>query len=116
MSIASKSSRTQTEIPGMSLAQAVGICSTCVNSETCVMLRNAREPVWFCDEFDDITSIDEGASYRKQDKVIAEAKRIYEGAGIIEKDARGGVCSNCRQAKSCSLSNLETRMFCEEHS
>jgi hypothetical protein len=73
----------------------LGICTTCNHVSTCLFSQAARNPVWFCDEFD---ASNASASAGKPAAVpVAKPADRYFGEAI-----RVGLCANCDARPGCN--------------
>ena len=94
------------KLPG-SNSSGLGICTTCNHMPTCLFLKVARNPVWFCDEF----TSDSAASSAK----IAALPELEVKARSNEK-LDWGLCSNCAELEKCAYRALgKAVLHCEEY-
>lgn len=85
--------------------QSLGLCSTCNSSSVCTRRKDIKLPVLFCEEFDDLTSLE----VERQPVPVIED----EGTAL---DMAMGLCCNCGIRDSCTLQDSPGGVWhCEEY-
>lgn len=85
-----------------------GLCVTCNHAESCAACNEAREPVWYCEEFDDHM-----APAGKSD--VGEAPHVRTKVEPKPNGAADGLCGNCETRAACSYRNPEIPIwYCEQ--
>ena len=97
--------------------QITGICSTCNHAPECAHYRkskNAGEPIWFCENFDDRSPIQPLIA-----KGLSLEDRISQSENLRAVSIPGrmkGLCLNCANRVSCRLPTREGGVWhCEEY-
>jgi len=86
-----------------------GLCVTCNHAESCAACKDAREPVWYCEEFDDRAAPVGARDTNKAQSVRSEPAPRPNGAA-------DGLCGDCSVRDECSYFNPETPIwFCEQY-
>lgn len=87
--------------------QNTGICQTCNYASECVHFRNSQiacKPIWFCENFDNTTSLQ-----------VVENEEIYSDIEAIPGRMKG-LCLNCENRASCQFPIQEGGVwYCEEY-
>jgi len=93
----------------VSAKELKGLCVTCNHSKACAACKENREPVWFCEEFDDHVAPTEARDSNKAHQVHSDTVAKPNGAAE-------GLCGNCTVRKECSYRRPETPIwFCEQY-
>ena len=78
----------------VSARELKGLCVTCNHSEACAACKENREPVWFCEEFDDHVAPTEARDSNK-------AHHVRSDAEVKPNGASEGLCGNCDTRETC---------------
>jgi hypothetical protein len=88
-----------------------GLCSTCNNAPTCIYLKNRRPPVTQCEEFDDYSAKQPNVSVSN-----SPAPTITQADQNRETRVYKGLCVNCENRETCTLTKREGGIWhCEEY-
>lgn len=86
----------------------VDLCINCDEAEHCRLRSNAKEPIFYCEEYQCITS-----------QSTASERRAAAGLAITKPDSSErapGLCINCSHADTCRLPKSEAGVwYCEEY-
>lgn len=87
---------------------SLGICSTCAHQPRCLFVRAARQPIQFCEEFDDRSQAGQpGQQTRPRLRQVAT-----DGQAVDP-----GICVNCDSRLTCMHRKPGVTMYsCEEYS
>ncbi len=93
----------------MVTTNVIGICMTCNNVSTCVHRRRHKQPVWFCEEFDNyLLPKDNRIMFMNDDEFLRDQEE--------ETNQLKGLCSNCDNRKTCAFQKPESGVWhCEEY-
>ena len=83
------------------------LCSTCNNAEACGSRSTSERPIFYCEEFDAFVSVP-----------VSEVARPAPARPGTKRKAlrRGGLCTNCDNAETCTSSKPEGGVWhCEEY-
>ncbi|MCF8069873.1 MAG: hypothetical protein K9L30_14930 [Desulfobacterales bacterium] len=86
-----------------------GICTNCDHNHSCGFLARAKEPVWFCEEFDDSGAVENTTATTPDysSEVVALEMNSTQSLGI---------CSNCDNLSTCKLPKAVGGLWhCEEY-
>jgi len=90
-----------------------GLCAACNNAGACMYLARAKSPVWYCEQYDDVTPVRSNSGYVVVSAAMAALLRT-EPAEPAEPAQ--GICGNCDNLPTCSLSHCEGGIWhCEEY-
>lgn len=78
----------------VSAREPKGLCVTCNYAENCAVCTETREPVWYCEEFDDHMAPAEARDTNRIHRVRSDAETKPNGAAE-------GLCSNCETRETC---------------
>jgi hypothetical protein len=85
-----------------------GLCQTCDHASTCGYIRNAEQPVMFCEEFDSSTLPMVADAQLEAPAPTAADMRLW--------DEYKGLCVNCDMRETCAIRKPETGIWhCEEY-
>lgn len=87
--------------------QQLGICTTCSHLSRCLFVKAARQPIQFCEEFDDKSqSAQPGAQAQPVLRLVAT-----DGQGVDP-----GLCVNCDSRLNCMHRQPGVPMYqCEDY-
>jgi hypothetical protein len=109
MAMSTAKSKEATRGIAVSAKELSGLCVTCNHAESCAVLKETREPVWYCEEFDDRTAPMEARD-------TAGARHVRSEAAPKPNGAAEGLCGNCAVRETCAYRSLETPIwFCEQY-
>jgi hypothetical protein len=84
----------------------VGICATCKNSPSCLYLKNAKEAVYHCEEFDNFEPA-------REMKTSIKTATVEPAAQLSNLK---GLCLNCAKSGACSFTKPESGVWhCDEY-
>lgn len=84
---------------------ATGICAGCIHASTCLYQSTARQPIWFCEMFENDTPL---ISHPKTDSEYSVLQ--------IQPSQFTGLCANCDKRGTCTLPKPESGVWhCEEY-
>ena len=87
-----------------------GICSTCNHMSTCIYLKKAEQPIYFCEEFDDYIS-SEITNLFQSIPSQTEFNKNREYSSEIK-----GLCINCDNNQACYFQIRTANIsYCEEY-
>ncbi len=90
-----------------SVTEELGLCITCNHVADCAYIRNNKQPVVFCEEFDSTVPT------VKEEEVAEHFPTVAE---MSEWDEYKGLCLNCENRKDCAIRNKEIGVWhCEEY-
>ena len=91
------------------------LCSTCNNAPDCAQLVNKKQPLLYCELFDDY--IPSPAIIEiNTDKSISKQLHEELGSNRKKKGSDKGLCQNCKNRNNCIYVNLEEGVWqCEEY-
>lgn len=93
----------------MVATKVIGLCITCNNVSTCVHRRRHKQPVWYCEEFDNYLP-------PKEDLVLIMKDDEFLGEQQKETNGLSGLCSNCENRDTCTYQKPESGVWhCEEY-
>jgi hypothetical protein len=82
---------------------------TCNNISTCVNRKRHKQPVWYCEEFDNY-------SVPKDEWITIMNEEEFLGSKEKETNGLKGLCSNCANLKKCTFQKPEGGVWhCEEY-
>ncbi len=85
-----------------------GLCQTCDHASTCGYIRNAEQPVMFCEEFDSSALPMVADAQLEAPAPTAADMRLW--------DEYKGLCVNCDMRETCAIRKPETGIWhCEEY-
>lgn len=83
---------------------SIGICENCAQAAHCLFRENAAQPVWFCEQFENVIS---EPALPKNPVVHSTGKSPIRLLGL---------CVNCEKRESCRLPKPESGIWhCEEY-
>jgi hypothetical protein len=89
----------------------LGLCSTCVHAPTCVYRIYGGQPVWHCNEFDDME--EPGSPERESSPRVAQDTPLQPADN---PSALTGLCMNCAERSHCQLPRPASGVWhCEEY-
>jgi hypothetical protein len=87
----------------------LGVCFSCNQMKTCTSRKGFRGPVFYCEEFDD-------TSPAHKETVPATTGEHEDTRARCVATAAIGLCADCGNRASCSLSNTPGGIWhCEEY-
>ncbi len=93
----------------VSTRELQGLCVTCNHADDCAVYKETREPVWYCEEFDDRAAPEKSRDINRAQSVRSEAAPKPNGAAE-------GLCGNCAVRETCIYRSLETPIwYCEQY-
>ena len=88
-----------------------GICATCNFATSCTTLKNATNPIWFCEMFDDTLEHEK----KENQKLHQQPSPV---TGFIDKNQSKfkGLCMNCANRETCKIASTEGGIWhCAEY-
>lgn len=91
-----------------------GLCSSCQSSLTCTFIRDQRNPILHCEEFEGF----EPHYQKNPDKKIlfAPSSKVHSNPEIDDLEEYKGLCRICENRKGCTFIRPEGGVWsCEEY-
>lgn len=86
----------------------LGICMTCNYAPTCAHRMRQKEPIWFCEQFDDYQPVHRRIMLTSPPKDFRKSTK--------ESVSVKGLCVNCDNLETCKLRKPENGIWhCEEY-
>ena len=93
----------------MVTTNVIGLCMTCNNVSTCVHRKRHKQPVWYCEEFDNDVP-------PKEDQIWIMNDEEFLGSQKKDTNNLKGLCSNCDIRETCTYPKPEGGVWhCEEY-
>jgi len=93
-----------------------GLCVSCKNASNCTYLKDARQPIWQCAEFEGYPP--QVGPVKKTNKDNSQQSDIPAGSKNKEKESNHylGLCKNCENRETCTFPKPEGGVWhCEEY-
>jgi len=92
-----------------------GLCSTCKDASTCMYQKTGKQPIWDCDGFYTDVGPSVEVPMKTKASLSSEAKSSTTKGNTIAALYKG-LCIDCNQRKTCTLSNSSGGVWhCEEY-
>ena len=89
-------------------AEYLGLCMTCNEAPNCAHRMRQKEPIWFCEQFDDYQPVSKIIMLTSPSKDLLNSKK--------KSVSIKGLCVNCDNLETCKLRKPEDGIWhCEEY-